>query len=406
MATLCRIFEGPNDLDDAIVTLFAAPNSFTGEDVVEISTHGGAAVSASVIAALISSGAVAALPGEFTRRAVLNGKLDLIQAEAIGDLVDARSSAMQKTALAQLHGGLSRLLGDLRDKLLTVEALIAYDIDFPDEDDGPVKATDVDRAVDDLDASLSGLLSTISFGRLIRDGATVVIAGPPNAGKSSLFNAMLGVSRAIVTEIPGTTRDALEAVIDTDRWPLRLVDTAGLRQSADRIEKLGIEISERYLAGADVVLACDDSIATLEETCAAVSELTESPVIQVWTKSDLRSGENGPGHSGEKAVSVSAETRTGLDSLFARISSALSESYGIAPRDNPVLTTARQQSGIAKAREELRQFREALRSEEAPPVTVAAVHLRAATAALDDLIGGVDVEDVLTKLFSTFCVGK
>lgn len=405
LATRCRIFDGAEELDDAIITLYSAPHSFTGDDIVELSTHGGEAVPISIITALIKSGATPALPGEFTRRAVLNGKLDLIQAEGIGELVNARSSAMQKAALAQVHGGLSRRLEELRDKLLTIEALIAYDIDFPDEDDGPVTASDMDGATDELEGLLNELLSTVSLGRVIRDGATVVITGPPNAGKSSLFNAMLGLSRAIVTDIPGTTRDALEAVIDTPEWPLRLVDTAGLRQSNDRIEKLGIELTEKYLAGADLVLACSESLSALREISSQLSELTAAPVIRVWTKSDLRVEarndvfrENGP-------VSLSAEKHWGLERLFGRISSTLSESYGTQARDNPVITTVRQQAGISQALEELRQLRSSLRLQETP-VTVAAVHLRAATTALDDLIGAVDVEDVLAKLFSTFCVGK
>ena len=404
-AARCRILDGTQELDDAIATLFPAPNSFTGEDTIELSTHGGDAVPTSVISALVRSGARPALPGEFTRRAILNGKLDLIQAEGIGELVNARSSAMQRAALTQIHGGLSRRLDDLRDKLLTLEALIAYDIDFPEEDDGPLGADDLNRAVAELGHLLGDLLSTASFGRVIRDGATVVIAGPPNAGKSSLFNAMLGVSRAIVTEIPGTTRDALEAVVDTPDWPLRLVDTAGLRQSSDTIEKLGIEISERYLAGADVVLACGESEASLEETCIALASLTEAPVIPVWTKADLRTNANNRAAADDDRIPVSAERRAGLERLFQRISATLAASYGAQPRDNPVLTTARQQAGIARALDELQRFKRVCDSGDAP-MSVAAVHLREATGALGDLIGSVDVEDVLAKLFSTFCVGK
>jgi tRNA modification GTPase len=403
-ATHCEIFEGAEALDDSVVTLFPGPHSFTGEDVVEISTHGGMAVPASVVAALIKSGATSALPGEFTRRAILNGKLDLIQAEGVGELVNARSSAMQRAALTQIHGGLTRKLSALREDFLALEALIAYDIDFPSEDDGPIEPATVVEAADRIERTLTLLLATASFGQIIRDGASVVIAGPPNAGKSSLFNAMLGEARAIVTETPGTTRDAVEAVIDTGEWPLRLVDTAGLRDTDDRIEKLGIEVSERYLAGADVALACADNLDGLRETAAVLTSLSDAPVISVWTKSDLRQGTATHSAAGD-AISVSAEERTGLGELFERISGELEKSYGTHTADAPVLTTARQHGAITLARDELRRFQEARVVGDAP-MSVAAVHLRAATGALEDLIGAVDVEDVLTKLFSTFCIGK
>jgi tRNA modification GTPase len=232
-----------------------------------------------------------------------------------------------------------------------------------------------------------------------------VIAGPPNAGKSSLFNAMLGEARAIVTETPGTTRDAVEAVIDTGEWPLRLVDTAGLRDTDDRIEKLGIEVSERYLAGADVALACADDLEGLGETAAALTSLSDAPVISVWTKSDLRPPIHAANSKTGDAISVSAEERTGLGELFERISAELKKSYGTHSTDAPVLTTARQHGAITLARDELRRFQDSRTVGDAP-MSIAAVHLRAATGALEDLIGAVDVEDVLTKLFSTFCIGK
>lgn len=402
IATHSGLIDGDEDLDDAVVTLFPAPRSFTGQDVVEFSTHGGFAVPASVLAALVRSGATPALPGEFTRRALMNGKLDLLQAEGVGELVSARSSAMRRAALQQIHGGLSRKLESLRDDILRLEALIAYDIDFPGEDDGPLADGELASGVKEVSQSLTALLSTASFGRVIRDGALVVIAGPPNAGKSSLFNAMLGTARAIVTEIPGTTRDALEAVIDTGEWPLRLVDTAGLRDTHDKLERLGIEASENYLAGADVALACADSASALEAASTVLSTLTDAPIIRVWTKSDFRSAEESPPSD---SVSVSAEKLTGLDELFRQISAVLGEAHGRHSGEELVVTTARQQASISRALDEIKRFNDA-RTTDTIPTSVAAVHLRAATGALEELIGAVDVEDVLTKLFSTFCIGK
>jgi Predicted GTPase len=185
------------------------------------------------VAAAIQLGARQAEPGEFARRAVLNGKLDLVQAEAIGDLIDARSSAARRVALRQLDGGLSRRVAELRTQVLALEALLAYDIDFPEEDDGPVPRARIDAATIAVIDAVTSLLATGNTGTLVHEGALVVLAGAPNVGKSSLFNALLGEARAIVTEIPGTTRDAIEAVLDLPGWPLRLVDTAGLRTSTD-----------------------------------------------------------------------------------------------------------------------------------------------------------------------------
>ena len=402
VAHLCDVLNGDEKLDQALITLFPAPNSFTGEDTVEFSTHGGTLVPASIVAALTGSGARQALAGEFTRRAVLNGKLDIIQAEAVGDLIDASSHVMQRTALGQLDGGLSRRLMALRNDLLELEALIAYDVDFPEEDDGPIPRTRIEATAQSVLAGLAQLLSTASVGELVRDGAVVVIAGPPNAGKSSLFNALLGRSRAIVTEIPGTTRDALEAVIDSGNWPLRLVDTAGLRETHDQIEKLGIEVSERYLADAQVVLACAENAADLEQIRFAIRKRTEAPILAVRTKADLvTNGEQIPA----PVVAVSAQTGSGLRELLSAIDAVVGSRQGMVPNDLPILTRARHRKALESASEEVTQFLDAWQTQRLP-VTVAAVHLRTAVSGLEELIGTMDVDDVLDRVFSSFCVGK
>ena len=401
---LCDVFDGDEKLDQALITLFPGPNSFTGDDTVEFSTHGGYLIPSTIVAALISSGARQASAGEFTRRAVLNGKLDILQAEAIGDLIDAHSHAMQRTALDQLDGGLSRRLLSLRNDLISLEALIAYDVDFPEEDDGPIPRKRIDQAVDRIATSLDALLSTAPAGEVIRDGAVVVIAGPPNVGKSSLFNALLGRSRAIVTEIPGTTRDALEAVIDTGKWPLRLVDTAGLRETEDRIERLGIEVSERYLAGAHVVLACAEDSRSLEKTIGLVGRSSTAPILAVRTKADLVSTRD-EYMSSDDMISVSTETGSGLQELLTAIDDSLDTRHREIVPDLPILTRARHSKAIGTARSELEGFKQAWR-EEKLPATIAAVHLRTAIHALEELIGAVDVDDVLDRVFSSFCVGK
>lgn len=397
-ATLCAVRDEAGEvLDRALVTVFPAPRSFTGDDTVEIATHGGTLVPALVMGALVRSGARVADPGEFTRRAVLNGKLDLVQAEAIGDLIDARTNAMRRAALRQLDGGLSRRIEVLREEIIGLDALIAYDIDFPEEDDGPVPRERVRAATAAVLTALDTLLATAAVGEVVRDGALVVIAGAPNAGKSSLFNALLGSARAIVTEVPGTTRDAIEATIDTGTWPIRLVDTAGLRETDDTVERIGIEVSTRYLAAADVVLACGEMDADVAMTADAVAALTDAPVLRVRTKSDLMPT--------PEPLGVSVVSGAGLDALVRAIDAAVAERHGTLELDAPILTRERQRSAVRTAREEVTAFRDAWETDNVP-VTVAAVHLGAAADALADLIGAIDVEDVLDRLFRTFCVGK
>lgn len=387
-------------IDDVIATFYLAPHSFTGEDLLEISTHGGLVVPAAVLAASICAGAREAAPGEFTRRAVLNRKLDLIQAEAIGDLIDARSSAAHRLALRQLDGGLSRRIEMLREQLLSLEALLAYDIDFPEEDDGPIPHERIILAAEELLGALNSLLATGEQGALVHDGALVVLAGAPNVGKSSLFNALLGEARAIVTEIPGTTRDAIEAVLDLPGWPLRLVDTAGLHETTDPVEVLGIETSSRYLGRAAIILACVDS----PETALAVKELharTSAPIIIVATKSDLVT----EGVQIECDVAVSAVTGDGLAVLLRLVEARLAHDSGIPILDAPVLTRARHRTAVAGARSEVSRFIDVWR-DDMMPASVAATHIRSAADGLSELIGIVYVDDVLDVVFRSFCVGK
>ena len=403
-ATRSRVIN-PSDgspLDDVVVTRFVAPASFTGEDLLEITTHGGYRAPASVLAAAIQAGARQAEPGEFTRRAVLNGKLDLLQAEAIGDLVDARSSAAQRLALHQLDGGLSERVLALRQRILQVEALLAYEIDFPEEDDGPIPRERVQLAAREVLADVRMLLATAELGSMIHDGALVVFAGAPNVGKSSLFNALLGEARAIVTEIPGTTRDAIEAVLDRPRWPLRLVDTAGLRDATDVLEQLGIETSARYLSRAALVLACGESAGDIDAVTRHVGTHTEAPVLGVLTKADLVAER----YQLDRIVSVSARTGEGLGTLLDIIDERLAAEHGgLSGNGLPGLTRVRHRVAAATAVRELEAFDEALTTD-ALPMSIAAIHVHHAADTLGELIGVVHTDDVLDVVFRQFCVGK
>jgi tRNA modification GTPase len=289
----------------------------------------------------------------------------------------------------------------LRERILAVESLLAYDIDFPEEDDGPVSRERIDAALEEALHAVRTLLATAERGTLVHDGALVVLAGPPNVGKSSLFNALLGEARAIVTEIPGTTRDAIEAVLDRPRWPLRLVDTAGLRDTTDALERLGIEVSSRYLARAALVLACGDDAASVDSVSRQISASTTAPVLGVLTKSDLVSDRE----QITAGIPVSARTGEGLVTLLDAIDDALAAVHGVPHHELPGLTRARHRAAVARAIEELEAFREA-RDVGAIPTSIAAIHVRHAADALAELIGVIRTDDVLDVVFRQFCVGK
>lgn len=399
-ATLVALRDMRDDtlLDRALVTWFPAPRSYTGEEVVEFAVHGGRVTSTRLVAACVAAGARPAFPGEFTRRAVVNGRMNLMQAEAVADLVNARSTAEQQQAVQQLDGGLSRRVLALREQLLQLEALLAYDIDFPEEDDGPIAPARISSAAVQLHEALAALLRTVPRGGLVRDGALVVLAGPPNAGKSSLFNALLGQSRAIVTAVPGTTRDAIEALLDRTPLPLRLVDTAGLRDTDDPVEQRGIEMSERYLREALVVLACGERPQDVQHTVEVVRARTNATVLAVHTKCDLASTQ-------ADLLAVSAERGDGLQELLSAVDAAVLSQTAAPDVDAVLVTRERHRVALAQAHEEVRQFLEAWTTQSLP-APVAAAHLLTARETLSGLVGVIDTDDVLDIVFRDFCIGK
>jgi tRNA modification GTPase len=415
-ATLCTLRGADGRrLDQGLVTFFEGPASYTGEDVAEIGVHGGPVGVAALLEACHAAGAREADPGEFTRRAYLAGKLDLVQVEAIDTLLHARSTLTHRAALEQLEGGLSRRVGSLRAGLLQLEAHLAHHVDFPEEDDAPVPVEALMAQAEALEGALSTLLSTAPGGVRMGEGATVVFAGPPNAGKSSLFNALLGIERAIVTDLPGTTRDAIEAVAVLRGFPFRLIDTAGIRASADVVEAQGIEVARRHLAGADVVLVCWAADAPVDEVALeALRAGVGGRVIQVRSCADRVSGSgsgvrSGPGSGLERGVEgwlpVSAHTGAGLDALQDALRDAVFAGVSEeASGDGTVVFRERQAQALAEGRDALGAFRAALRS--GVPAEWAGVHLAAASSALERMIGVVEMDDVLDVVFRSFCVGK
>jgi tRNA modification GTPase len=423
-ATLTRLVDPATggEVDRGLVTWFPGPASYTGEDMVEVSGHGGRLAPLLVESAFLGLGARRAEPGEFTRRAYVEGKVDLVQAEAVGDLVAARNRALHRAALRQLDGGLSRRLANLRRGLVELEALLVHHLDFPEEDDAPVPLQRVIARAAELAHGLRALEATAPEGELLRSGALVVLAGRPNAGKSSLFNALIGEQRALVTEVPGTTRDALEVEVSLGGFPFRLVDTAGLRESDALVERMGIEVAHRYLAAASAILFCmEHGRAPAADERGAIEDWRAQgiPVLLVRTKADRVSdgakhrGETGPPREGgpdsEQApdlaeIALSTVTGIGLDVLRRRLPRTIYRELSTVPAEAPVLTNARQRAGVVRGREEVEGFASALA--DGVPAEMAATHLRAAETALEEVLGVLSPDEVLDQLFRDFCIGK
>jgi tRNA modification GTPase len=358
------------------------------------STHGGFIAPAALLAALYAAGARAAAPGEFTRRAVLNGKLDLLQAEAVGDLIDATAPAQARVALTQLDGALSKRLDGLRQSLIGLEALLSYSIDFPEEDDGPLPVERILAVLDSNRSQVEQLLRTSIGGQRVREGALLVIAGRPNAGKSSLFNALVGTDRVLVSEVPGTTRDAVEAFTDFEGWPIRLTDTAGLGDFEHKVDQMGVGVSRRYIEASDLVLLCVEAGRELD---GAERDLLGEKVILLRTKCDLHPG------AGE-GIAVSVVTGQGLDLVRRRAAERVfGERIQLADLE-PVLTRERHRERLLQAQAALEQARQEC-GPRGDPVLVSH-HVREATTHLGELIGTVDIEAVLDRVFASFCIGK
>ena len=395
---------GGRPIDRVLCTYSLGPSSYTGEDTAEFHCHGSPMVLALGLEALFAAGARQARAGEFTRRAFLNGRLDLAQAEAVGDLLSAQSREGARHAAGQLAGALSKKIGDIYSALVDVMAHFHAVLDYPDEDIDPFRMEQLDEALAHQEGALNALLASCGRGRLLREGVPCAIVGRPNAGKSSLLNAMLGWERAIVTDIPGTTRDTVEERCELGGVPLRLIDTAGLRDTTDPVEKLGVERSRRAMEEAGLILvlidasrpAQDQDFALLQEAMAL------APTILVWTKGDLPQAPI-PVVNMElpPSVTVSAKVRD-LDELCNEISCAFPQDlwgdYG------EILTNARQEEAASRAREAVRRAREALTAGFTPDALLTDVE--EALSALGELTGQSVREDVTNRIFSKFCVGK
>ena len=393
------IWDGATKLDEVLLTVFRAPHSYTGEDVVEIAGHGGVLVTRRLLALLLRSGARAARPGEFTQRAYLAGKMDLTQAEAVMDLITAQSDLALRAASEQLEGRLGEKIRALREALLELLAHVEAYIDFPDEDIDPETGARLLARLDAVQAELQALLGTAGRGRILREGVRTVIGGAPNVGKSSLLNLLLGSERAIVSARPGTTRDVIEEAIAVGGIPLRLIDTAGLRESADELEQAGMERTRRQLERADLVLQV---VEASEARAEGGGPMADGPgaTLLVLNKIDL--GEH-PSWRGVEGVRMSCRTGAGLADLEAAIVARVTQGETVA-RDWAIAINARHQACLETAAHCTAAARTALAGGVSPELL--AEELRAALEAVGDVVGHVESEDVLGKIFSTFCIGK
>jgi tRNA modification GTPase len=381
-------------LDDALCAVMRAPRSYTGEDVVELSCHGSPALLRAVIERLCANGARLALPGEFTRRAFVNGRLDLAQAEAVALLIAARTERAVALAARGVAGELGHTLRALRDNLLDLIAGLEVALDFPEDGVGidPVKAT---AAVEALVADVMALRQRAQRGRIVQDGVTVALVGAQNAGKSSLLNALVGRERAIVSPIAGTTRDVIEATIELDGIPIRLLDTAGIGTPSDALEAEGIRRSRAAIDESDLLLVVIDG--SRPPSCAVLEETAARQRILVRAKCDLRSDPAAARLDG--ALDVSAVTGAGLDVLTERICRSVTTGGG----GGELVASLRQMEGLAALQAALIAARRAL---EEAPIEVALLDFKDALQHVSSLVG-VDVGDaVLDRIFATFCLGK
>ena len=401
-ARLVRLQDSDGVIDECVLTWFQAPHSYTGEHVVELAIHGSPYIQQRLLEALTARGARLARPGEFTQRAYLNGKLDLSQAEAVADLIASESRAAHKLALHQLRGGYSRRIDDLREQLIGLSALVELELDFGEEDVEFADRTELMRLANEIIGVCDGLIASFRFGNAVKRGVPVAIVGAPNSGKSTLLNALLQEDRAIVSDIPGTTRDTIEETLVIDGVLFRFIDTAGIRQATDTVEKLGIERSYRKATEADIVVYLGDAGSLSEDAFRTQAGLLrarigEGPeIVPVLNKSDLAQ------RPARNTLSISARTGEGLDALRARFLEHVTD-MGHTKADI-VVTNARHVDALTKARDALVAARSGV--EQRISGELLAADLRRAQEHLGEITGRITPDDLLGSIFSRFCIGK
>jgi tRNA modification GTPase len=397
IATHTAIHHKGNLIDDCVVVRYIGPRSFTGNDLAEVTLHGNPLIVQQVISACIDLGARLAEPGEFTERAVLNGKLDLVQAESIADLINARTALQAKLSLHNVEGLLSRTATEIRDSLLHVISRLEAALDFAEEGYEFIKRDEarhrISRALDDLES----VSATFRRGRATRTGISAVILGKPNAGKSTLLNRLVGSDRAIVTPLPGTTRDIVRETIEIGGLPVTLADTAGLRDSGDVVESIGVGRARDAARSADLVLYLVDATTGLDDADRAeIAKLTRQVVFTIYTKLDIATP--APGE-----IAISATSGEGMSALLERLDLIVRERFA-APEESPTIVNERQLAAVIESAAALQRALDSVNASANEEFVV--VDLHAAAIALRGLTGGISRDDVLAEIFSKFCIGK
>ena len=399
-------------VDEVLVSLFRAPHSYTGEDSTEISCHGSAYILQQVMQLLIANGCRTAEPGEFTRRAFLNGKMDLSQAEAVADLIASSSAATHRLAVNQMRGGFSRKLSLLRDKLLRLTSLLELELDFSDHEELEfADRAELQSTASQIEAEISRLASSFSVGNAIKNGVPVAIVGETNAGKSTLLNALVGDDRAIVSDIHGTTRDVIEDTADIGGVTFRFIDTAGIRDTSDEIERLGIDRTYKKIGQAEIVILlidATDNNAKTEELADKITPLCKGKqLIMAYNKADIapqtQAATTARRPEGARSISISAKQGTNLDSLRQMLVTAAGLPE-ISSAD-VVVTNARHYEALAHALEAIRRVRQGLA--DGLPADLVAQDLRDCLHSLAEIVGGeITSEETLQNIFKHFCIGK
>lgn len=388
-------------LDSSLATWFPEPNSYTGQETVELSLHGSPVVLRAVLDGICAAGARLAEPGEFTLRAFLNGKLDLPQAEAVRDLIDATTLYQAQVAVQQMSGSVSRRLAPVKNQLLELIALLEAGIDFAEDDVEVAPSSEILHRLDAIAAAIGELIRSFRYGKLVHDGALLAIAGRPNVGKSSLFNALLGHDRAIVTEIPGTTRDVVSETLSIGGIPVRLADTAGVRESGDAVEKLGIERTWQTLADADLALVVidlsqpltDEDVSIIDRAAAAGRHLIAGNKVDL----PQRALATGP------VIPVSAKTGDGVEELRQAILAALMPD-GAQGREEGFITSLRHEQLLREAEASIERAQATTSG--GLPHEMILIDLYSALLPIDGITGRTTADDILNRIFTTFCIGK
>ncbi|HEY4613517.1 MAG TPA: tRNA uridine-5-carboxymethylaminomethyl(34) synthesis GTPase MnmE [Bacteroidota bacterium] len=408
---------GGETLDEVVALVFREPNSYTGENVVEISCHGGLLVTRRILQAVLDSGARLAEPGEFTKRAFLNGKLDLSQAEAVADLIHAGSELAHRSSLQQLEGKLSSQVNSLRDQLIETVGLLELELDFVEDHLEFLDKNKVSNQVEKIINNLRALAETYQTGKVYREGVKVVLAGAPNVGKSSILNSLLSENRAIVTDVPGTTRDSIEENLNIGGLLFRVVDTAGLRETADLVEQEGVKRTESQIQNCDVLVLVFDTARQLSrdevELARKFIERTRQQSrasLVVINKSDLPPVMNGelteqaPFLSTFPVARISALTGSGMDGLKNMLVDSVLQTKGRSSDASVTVTNARHHAAIKSAEENLGLALASLKENQSNELV--AIDLRAALDRLGEITGAVTTDDILNNIFSKFCIGK